>query len=408
MNLAIDASTRKCLARRILAIHFLICFALLTPGPSVWAQETPDASTETVEAATEPPTDEPVITEEPVTEEPVVTEIPTEAPEETLPPTEEPTATQIPTEAPSPTPEPALAYSLDSEPDCQLAPEGAATLMAGAALEYVCTERMTLSGANLSPAGMGLAWNTRIDAEGGWAVQILPPVNPGEVQEWSQPDLTTATLAFTPVTPFGNDTTPTTIETQVEVSYRIRVTRPQGTTCDTTPYALIFTRTSTASAAETAATPGTTPDPYRLTPDLASIPVPIVSFAGPLDLGDVSTSADASPATAEGTLTVTVDGLDATCGGWTLHLSGAGLVDADGAPLDGSTLVITAIDDTPLATGDCLLADGCDLVTLDGGAGAPTTSTHTVRVELRMPEAPRTGSFRAAVQAALRQASGQE
>jgi hypothetical protein len=131
--------------------------------------------------------------------------------------------------------------------------------------------------------------------------------------------------------------------------------------------------------------------------------VPSVSFTGPLDLGDVPLSADtAAPAVKDGTLTVQVNGLDATCGSWTLHLSGAGLTDADGAPLEGSALVITAIDDVPLAAGECRLADGCDLLTIDGGADAPMTSTHTVRVELRMPDQPRAGSYRASIQAALR------
>jgi hypothetical protein len=416
-QLALGVSSRRRLARRTLAalaITITICLALLVPGQSVWAQETPESGVEATEAATEAPVEatepptEVVVTEAPVeTEAPVSTAAPTEVvatevPTEAETPTA--TSTETPTEPPTPTPAPSLDYTLASAPDCQLAPESAATLASGATIEYLCTERMSISGANLAPASMGLTWNVRIDAEGGWSVQVLAPVNPGEVEQWSDPGMASATVAFSPIAPFGSDTTPTTIDTQAEMTYRVRITRPEGMTCDTTPYALTFTRDATPTAAETTATPGAMPDPYRLTPDLATIPVPTVSFAGPLDLGDVSSSADgASPAVAEGTLTVTVDGLDATCGGWTLHLSGAGLVDTDGAPLDGSTLVITAIDDVPLATGECQLAGGCDLLILDGGAGAPTTSTHTIRVELRMPDAPRTGSFRAAVQAALRE-----
>ncbi|MGC4106855.1 MAG: hypothetical protein QM753_10960 [Thermomicrobiales bacterium] len=384
-----------------------MCSTLMVVGAHpTFAQETPDAgaTVETV-SATEPPT-EVIETEEPVvypTDEPEV--YPTEEPtlEPTLPPTEEPTATEIPTEMPSPTPAPSLAYALASQPECTLAPESATTLAAGNTIDYLCVDRMTVSGANIAPTSMGETWQVRLDVEGGWSVQVLPPVNPGEVQQWSDPGLATTTFAFTPVDPFGTDTTPATIETQSEITYRVRVTRPEGTSCDRSPYALTFTRDASVTASETTATPGTTPDPYRLTPDLATIPAPTVSFAGPLDFGDVPLSAE-TPAgvVKDGTLTVTVDGLDATCGGWTLHLSGAGLTDADGTPLDGSALVITAIDDVPLATGECRLADGCDLLTLDGGAGAPTTSTHTVRVELRMPDEPRTGSFRASVQAGLR------
>ncbi|HWK79966.1 MAG TPA: hypothetical protein VNP95_04325 [Thermomicrobiales bacterium] len=419
---------KRCFASRVLMT--MLCSVLLVGGgQTAFAQETPDASLDTpqadgvvateapVEEVTEPPT-EVIVTEEPVypTEEPVY---PTEEPvieptlEPTLPPTEEPTATatEIPTETPSPTPAPSLAYTLAAQPDCQLAPESTTTLAAGASIEYVCTERLSVSGANLSPAGMGIAWSVRIEAEGGWSVQVLPPVNPGETQQWSDPGLATATIAFTPVDPFGADTAPATIETQSEIAYRVRVTRPEGTTCDRSPYALTFTRDAAVTASEATATPGPTPDPYRLTPDLAAIPAPTVSFAGPLDFGDVPLSAE-SPAgvVKDGTLTVTVNGLDATCGGWTLHLSGAGLTDTDGTPLEGSALVITAIDDAPLAAGECRLADGCDLVTIDGGAGAPTTSTHTIRVELRMPDAPRTGSFRASVQAGLRgdPSTGQE
>ena len=122
----------------------LLCGSLIGAAP-VSAQDdgtgSPVAGDEQTVEQEPTPDLEPTLAPE-VTEEPTLEPVPTEE----ILPTEEPTAepTSIPTV--EPTPAPALSYLLSDQPECVLAPDQPDAVASGGALDYQCTDRVSLTG----------------------------------------------------------------------------------------------------------------------------------------------------------------------------------------------------------------------------------------------------------------------
>src|SRR6478735_8296205 len=84
-----------------------------------------------------------------VVEEPTLEPVPTEE----IAPTEEPTAQPTATPTVEPTPAPTLSYLLSDQPECKLAPDQPDAIASGGALDYQCTDRMSLTGTAIVPDG---------------------------------------------------------------------------------------------------------------------------------------------------------------------------------------------------------------------------------------------------------------
>lgn len=377
----------------------LLCGSLIVATP-VSAQDdgsgSPVAGDEQTVEQEPTPDLEPTLAPE-VVEEPTMEPAPTEEIVLTEEPTAEPTA--IPTV--EPTPAPTLSYLLSDQPECILAPDQPDTVASGGALDYQCTDRVSLTGTGIAPDGVSVKWSIQTTIDADWSVQLLPPVNENEIAQWTDPGLADAYFTFDQLRPAGSGDDAATIDTTIEVTYGIRVTRPN---CNLTTPELAITRGVEVGSADASATSlaQSEPEPLRINPGLQAIPDPSVAFTGPLDFGEVSVTASGpDSAVKTGTMTVIVSGLNQSCGAWTLHLASTSLADEAGNPLSGSSLVVVAVDGVAPPDGGCDLANGCDLTTFTGAIDAAQTQSLTLDIELRMPDQPGTGSFQTSLSAAL-------
>lgn len=362
---------------------------VLTEAPAPEPESAPEPAP--VETVPEP---EPVLTDSvepaPAAPEEVVPEAPVEV-------VEAPVAQPI---------VPALTVTVAPQPTCALAPDQPAAIASAGSLDYICTDSVALSGTDIVPASVSVVWSTWAAIDGGWAAQLLPPVNPGEpAPVWTEPGLAEAWFEFHHAYPLGDGAMPTTIDQAVTIDYRVRITRA---TCATVPQGLYLDRSIAVGVNDPAAVVTETPvptEPLYLTPELAPIPEPAVTFDGPLSFGEVGVTATGTESPVRpGTLGLTVSHLDLACGEWTLAVTAAPLTDDAGAALDGSQLMAVSVNGAPLPA-PCDLAAGCDLASLPTGPNAMPIQSITVGVELRLPEQPDLGSFHTSLTAALRPAA---
>lgn len=356
-----------------------------------------------------PPTEVPAPTAVPATEVPVVVE-PTEATvtETPLEPTIEPTVelTAEPTGEPTPTPtaESSLTYSLAEKTECTPITGQADTIAAGDWREYECTDRLSVHGIHLVPTDAAVTWTTRAVVEGGWSVQFLSPINPGDAPaEWSAAGAADATMTFAQRNALGTGTEATDLDTTIAMTYRLRVHRAACTESTQTVWLTHDVQLHSPDAEATLDPPLTTPrEAQRLTPDLAAIPQPAVAFDGALNFGEIGLTANGpSTAVPTGTLSVVVTNLDQSCGDWTVSVSASDLTDEAGNALPDSQLVVVAVNGQALADGGCDLGTGCNMPTLTAGETAPATETLVLTVELRVPEQASIGTFATTLDAVL-------
>jgi hypothetical protein len=370
-----------------------------TPTP-VPPTPTPIPPTATLEPTAAPATDAPS-TEQP--DNPV--EAPTDpagSPDVAVTPTVTPTETPTPT----PTAESALTYALVEQPRCELAPDQPSSIASGGSLDYTCTDTVSITGTNIVPSNVGVTWSTRALVEGGWSVQILPPKhNSDDVVEWSPANLSETRFTFEQRDPAGTSTEVGDVTLKTVITYRVRLTRGA---CAVESETLWLTHDVTVSSPDATAEldpPLTSPrEPLRITPDLLSIPEPSVSFDGGLNFGEVGiTASGLSESTRTGTLAVTVSNLDLACGEWSVLASATTLTAEDGTPLEGSSLVVVAVDGVAPSNGSCDLSNGCALATFTASPSAQSTQSITLTVELRMPEYASIGAFQTTLDAVLSQ-----
>jgi hypothetical protein len=290
---------------------------------------------------------------------------------------------------------------MDAGPDCRLAPDGPASIASGGSVDYLCTDQVRLTGTNVVPANIDLAWSIRATIDGAWSVRLLPPVTEGqEPVSWTAAGQPAAEFTFDSQNPAGVALFPGSVDTTVGIEYRVRIHRA---TCALDPQTLLLHRDVTVQSPNiTAESTGDASEPFRVTPDLLAIPEPAIAFGGPLNFGSVGVTAlGVDDATQSGTLTLTVTGLEAACGSWNLRVSATELTDQSGAALADSRLIVVLIDNQSLPGGDCDLGTGCNLASLPAGPDAPSTRTITLGVVLHMPQQPGPGSFATSIDAQL-------
>jgi hypothetical protein len=375
---------------------FVAALSLLATSalPAVAQDGTPAGVAAPTEIATGAATEAPTET---------ATEVATEAPAtETATAIATETVTAVATEAPVA----ALSYAPAAQPWCELAPDQPVAIASGGSIDYLCTDSVHLSGTSVVPASIAITWSSWVAVAGGWSVQMLPPVNPGDPDPvWTAPGLAEAWFEFRQVNPIGAGAEPVAIDQTVSIQYRLRLTRA---TCAVEPQTLTLDRSiavgSTDPAAVITANPVGT-EPRYLTPELAPIPEPSVAFDGLLAFGEIAVTADGpETSTAPGAVSMTVANLDQSCGNWMLNLAATPLTGGDGAPLDGSQLLAVSINGESLPE-PCDLATGCDLASLATGPEAAPTQNITIGVQLRLPESPDIGSFDTSLTAALQPAA---
>jgi hypothetical protein len=296
-----------------------------------------------------------------------------------LPPDPEPTATALPptpTPEPEPAPVPALGFQLNQSPECALAADQPAELASGGTIDYACTSQIELSGEQIATAGIAIAWTIGAIATPGWQIALLPPSRaPDEPAIWT--DLRDGAVEFTfeQFDPAGSSAEAGAIQTVVAIDYRLRIHRPaclagapvielDQSVAVASPFAIAVDR-STAI-----------PEPLHLAPATAAIPTPSVAFDGGLNFGTITaTAAGLIQTRLDGTIGITISGLDTACGAWVVQLSATPIVDDAGAIREGFSLLF----------GECDLADGCIALTLTAGPNQPATHTTTLVITLQTP-----------------------
>lgn len=388
----------------VLAVLIIAVLALVAPFGAIAQEATPDpAVTQEIggegDISQEPVVDEPVI-EEPVVEEPVVAEQPVVEQPAPVDPNQPAPETVDPPAAPVPS----LRYAVAVQPSCSLAPDQPAAIASGGTIEYVCSDSVYLNGADLVAASVDVAWSVYASVPGGWAVQMLPPVNDPAVEApvWTAEGASEAAFEFRQVAPLGASQDRITVDASITIEFRVRLMRA---VCGMASQTLSVSHDATPIVSDAGATIAAEPvsyQPFLLTPELAVVPEPSVAFDGPLSFGEVGVTADGpETATSSGSVSLTVSGLNVACGTWGLNLGATPLVDESGVPLGGSQLVVVSINDERLPDGGCDLAGGCDAIALAAGPGAPPSQSIVLGVELRMPEQPGLGAFGTSLSASL-------
>jgi hypothetical protein len=399
-------------------------FAALAASPLATAQESTPEATEDVAVSTDAPANsipepeseadpgsdggndaEPVVDSEsePSTEGEAPPE--TEIESETSDAEPEPAAVadERTTAAPVETPElaPTLTYSLRSDIDCDILPDQPSKVVSGGTLDLECSASVELNGNDIVPDGITIIWQVDLSIGAGWQLQVLAPVNPGERAEWSPPQPDSAIFTFTQRQPAGAGSDPAVIDTSTGIAFHVRLLRPN---CSFDDPELLITRQVSVQSTDTEVDPIETDDaePLRFQPVLHPISDPTVTFNGPLQLGEVATTAaGATNPVRTGTVTLIISDLDDACGAWSLQLIASQLTDEQGDVLIGSNLTIAAINGDAIPDGGCDLGPGCDILTVQAGPDGPETLSIELGIELRMPSQPDTGAFQTALSAAL-------
>jgi hypothetical protein len=300
----------------------------------------------------------------PVEPEPTVTSIP---------PTPSPTSIPEPTAAPAAS----LSYQLAAQPECVLAADQPSELASGGAIDYACTSRIEITGEHIAAAGITITWEIAATVTPGWEARLLPPARSAEEQPvWTEFLDGRTEFTFDHVDPAGSVTEPGAVGTVATLEYRVRIVRPAclfGEPVVELDHAATVTSPA-ASAVDLGA--GTVRDPLVIAPALAAVASPSVKFDGGLNFGTITaTAAGLSQTRIEGTLGVTISGLDTACGTWNLQLSATPIVDANGEIRDGFALLF----------GECDLVDGCHALTVEAGPDAPASYATTLTFTLQTP-----------------------
>ncbi len=316
---------------------------------------------------------------------------PTPPPAELTPAADE--AVSEPTATAEPVPAPYLAFALGDAPACLADADMSTELASGGSVEYVCTSQLAIDGEALSSGDVLITWSIGAVITPGWSVQLLPPApSPDTAPVWTEPDGNEARFAFEQFSSLGPAAEAGSFSGIATIEYRVRVNRP---TCLGGAPELEISQSADVGAPETSGVDlegGTVAAPFLITPVLASIPAPAISFDGPLDFGTIEATARGLNQTRiDGQLSVTVRGLDHACGTYTLQLSATPIVDEHGAVREGFALLI----------GECNLTDGCAALQVEAGPNSAPEITHTVIITLQTPQYAALGALGTTIDATL-------
>jgi hypothetical protein len=271
------------------------------------------------------------------------------------------------------------------------------TVASGGTLEYACTSSIRLSGADIAPATIDIAWDLQVSIDGGWSASVLPPHS----DQWVGTSSGFSRVSIGELDHGLHGDSPVSIDEQViEISYRLRIERPSCAMSN--PQARLGHAVTVAAPGATITNNSPAIETLALAPALKTVPDPSVLFNGPLDFGSVGTTASGPVvSTLTGTLVVTVSELNESCGEWSLNLGATPLVDGSGEPLAGAALVLVAAGDLTVADGGCDLSERCIALMLIAGPDAAAELQIPLTIELRVgPETP-LGAFGTTIDATL-------
>lgn len=416
------AWSRSC-GRALAALALALLLGTITPlqVSITGAQADGQSTEETTEFAS---------TEQPVVEEPQAEPEPPAPEEEQVP--GEPPAEEPPTEGEPPvvdteTPEsggpvgqpaeedqlpgaieppaaPTLTYIPGSQPHCAPSAGQPALLEHAAYMDFECRFTLSLAGERLAPADVQLEWTIQAAVDGGWNVQLMPPpAHESDVPAWTDPSPITGFGQTRSIWPSPSTEVVEQLDASSELVFGLRIHRAvcseesQSVQLDIAVYPSV-PAISEAQIEQL----GPQPVTFQLAPSLASIPEPTVSFAGPLDFGQVRVNSQglvSEPAPARSVLTV--DGLDRTCGEYRLVLSSSAFADPSSGEFPDVGLRLVSVDDLELPEGTCDIAQGCDIAILAAGPAAEPSLTLTLGISLTLSNQPRAAVLGAALTAEL-------
>ncbi|HWK79119.1 MAG TPA: hypothetical protein VNP95_00055, partial [Thermomicrobiales bacterium] len=319
---------------------------------------------------TEPPPTEVPPTEVPPTDEPTVP--PTETPVPTETATAEPTSTvtATPSVTPTATPSPAVAWSLGAGPSCTTDEDA---VESGGSVVYTCTLAGTVVASAAPDLALDLAWGITTDeSSGDWTIAVRPSAQ----DAWA--DAGTGTpLSIVDAFVTGSDTSAQTLARTL--SFQLRLTRAACVTDDPPVHILV---TADLTAPDAPAVPvsaqGTTTANAVVTPVLAAIPEPSIAFLGPLAFGQVSLPSTDQVVVLGGSTTLQVDGLDRSCGVWTIAIESGSLATSDGRDLDAANLLLVSVNGQLAPTSPCGLDEPCLVAVIVAGP----TSVPSIQLSL--------------------------
>ncbi|MGC4108584.1 MAG: hypothetical protein QM753_19845 [Thermomicrobiales bacterium] len=362
-------------------------------------QETddPDGAADPTEAV---PTDVPP-TEIPPTEIPPTDVPPTELPTETLVPTEtataEPTApsTPSPTTTASPTimPSPAVAWSLSPDLVCETEADA---VVSGGSIVYVCRVAATVVAGAAPNLALELQWDVTTDGRSDdWSIEVRP----SDAEAWSDAGDGTP-LEIVDAFTTGSGTSTQTLARPL--TFDLQLTRASCVTTDP-PIAVRISASITAPHASTmpiAATGSTTRD-ATVTPVLAAIPEPSISFLGPLTFGQVSLPSNEQVAVQASTAVLLIDGLDQSCGIWTIAVEGGSLSAGGGRVLEAANVQLISVNGQLAPSSPCGLDEACVVAVIAAGPNSLSSLQLTLGFQVIVPADAPLGALQALVTATI-------
>ena len=299
----------------------------------------------------------------------------------------DPTATTAPSAS-------SVSYVLDDQATCVLAPDQSAALGSGGALDYRCLSELDISGEHLESDSLTLIWQIESSVTPGWRVILMPaePASDADGPDVIEEYDSGARIEATRVVSLGSGDPAETVSALVTFEYLLRIERPAC--LDGVPHIEVRHDVAIGATAATVIdlTAGTDREPVVIEPPVEPIPAPSLTLGGGLDFGSIeATAAGLSQTRIDGTLDVTVSGLDQACGEWELHLSATPIVDGDGNPRDGFVLSVAGCD----------LTDGCLAYRFAAGPDAPPEQSRSITITLETPQFAALGAIGTTLDATL-------
>ncbi|MGH2548613.1 MAG: hypothetical protein ACRDHN_04455, partial [Thermomicrobiales bacterium] len=256
-------------------------------------------------------------------------------------------------------------------------------------IDYRCSIAIDLSGTDLNGATALLDWSLSATAGAGWSVQLRLLD-----RSWGSPGSTA--LLEDERTIDLDVTAPNALVADVRIYRQACVTAAMTISlAGSVTVQLLDANGAASGAAVQGASAG------EITPVLAAIPEPQLSFAGALDFGQVSPETWGDAVAANGEITLVVSGLSSSCGAWDVVLTGSILQASNGSTIPVGNLALTAVSNAPVSGGSCPLAGGCLVMQLVAGPRAVDTESVLLNLRLTIPPETLSASFSSSITASI-------
>lgn len=317
---------------------------------------------------------------------PTITQTVTPVPALTTTPIQTATATVAPTTTPTPAAQ--LSTAISPQIDCAVS-STANEVVQGGSIDYQCSIAVDLSGTDLHGETAQLDWSLTAATGTGWSVQLRLPG-----QSWGS---TGSTASLEDERELDLDAiAPISLATDVRVYRAACVTAAATVSLVGSVTVQLLDANGVASGDPVQGT-----STGEITPALAAIPEPQLSFAGSLDFGQVSPATWGDAVSASGQITLVVSGLASSCGTWNVVLSGSLLQASNGSTIPVGNLTLVAVDNMPVSGGSCPLADGCLVTRLVAGPRAVDTDSLLLTLSLTVPPETLSASFSSSITASI-------